>query len=169
MSQRTVKAVSVMLLFATQLCFALPEDRTQIMQLRAGSADLNQLAHRGIYTKDVQIDQGKTHIRASEAITEGNEKNQLMKAILKGNKNEQAHYWTLASTNKPEMHAYADVIQYYPSRHLIELIGNARVVQGKDSFSAPKISYDVLHHHVISHSLGEKQTTIIIHPGTLHE
>ena len=161
---QTMVKIIIFLLFSN-LCFAMPDDRTQPMQLRAGSADLDQQAHRGIYIKDVAIDQGTTHIRAAEAMTEGNDKNQLIKAIIKGNKTMQAHYWTLASADKPLVHAYADCINYYPNNHLIELIGNARVEQGTDSFSAPKISFDTLHQHVMSKSEDQGRTTIIIHPG----
>lgn len=153
------------MLLITSLCFALPEDRTQVMQLRAGSAELDQKAHHGIYTGDVELDQGTTHIRAASAVTESNLKNQLIRAVIQGNKTAQAHYWTTATTDKPPLHAYADTIYYYPERHTIELIGNARVEQGSDSFSAPKISYDTLQQHVITNSDGKKRTTIIIHPS----
>ncbi len=161
---QTMVRLFALLLF-TQGCFALPTDRMQLMHLSAGSADLDQQAHRGIYTDDVQLDQGTTHIRAANAVTEGNAKNQLIKAIINGNKKIQAHYWTLPSADKPEVHAYADCINYYPNTHLIELIGNARVEQGSDSFSAPKISYDTLHQHVFSQGNGQARTTIVIHPG----
>jgi lipopolysaccharide export system protein LptA len=135
------------------------------MQLSAGSADLNQQDHRGIYIENVKLDQGTTHIRAAKAVTEGNSKNQLTKAIIHGNKETQAHYWTLTDTKKPPMHAFADIIYYYPAKHIITLVGNARVEQGEDSFSAPSITYDTLHQHVISKSDGQGPTTIVIHPG----
>lgn len=156
---------AIILLFVTNLCFALSDDRTQIMQLSAGSADLDQQEHRGIYIEDVKFDQGTTHIRAAKAMTEGNSKNQITKAIIYGNKEAQAHYWTLTDTKKQPMHAFADTIYYYPIEHLIKLVGNARVEQGEDSFSAPSITYDTLRHHVISKSDGQGPTTIVIHPG----
>ena len=144
--------------------FALPNDRDQILQLRADSADINQQTHKGIYLGDVQLDQGSTHIRAHEAITTGNEKNQLTLAVIKGNKSAQAHYWTIPAADKPPMHAYADTINYYAERHLIELIGNARVEQGGNSFSAPEITYDTEAQHVVSKASGTARTTIIFHP-----
>lgn len=156
---------TIILLFVTNLCFALSDDRNQIMQLSAGSADLNQQDHRGIYIEDVKLDQGTTHIRAAKAVTLGNSKNQITKAIIQGNKEAQAHYWTITDTKKPPMHAFADIIYYYPANHMIKLVGNARVEQGEDSFSAPSITYDTLHQHVVSKSDGKGPTTIVIHPG----
>ncbi len=160
-----IGAKVIFLLFVTNLCFALSEDRTQIMQLSAESADLDQEKHRGIYIDNIKLDQGTTHIRAAKAVTEGNSKNQLTKAIIYGNKEAQAHYWTLTDTKKQPMHAFADIIYYYPIEHLIKLVGNARVEQGENSFSAPNITYDTVRQHVISKSDGKGPTTIIIHPG----
>ncbi len=148
-------------------CFglALPADRHEIMRFRADSADLNQTSHVGIYKGHVCLDQGTTHIRAALARTEGNEKNQLMRAIIQGNQTEQAHYWTLTASDKKPVHAFADTIYYYPNRPLIELIGHAKVLQGEDSFTAPTISYDTVHQHILSTSTSLAQTSIIFHPG----
>jgi len=163
MHQTAVKIL--FLLLVTKLSFALSDDHTQIMQLSAGSADLNQQTHRGIYIADVKLDQGTTHIRAAKAVTVGNTKNQLIKAIIQGNDAAQAHYWTTTDMKKPPMHAFANTIYYYPILHMIKLVGHARVEQGDDSFSAPHITYDTIHHHVVSKSDGQEPTTIIIHPG----
>lgn len=155
------------LLFLTgfmNIASALPTDRDQIIQLRAGSADINQQTHKGIYLQDVELDQGSTHIRAAKAVTNGNEKNQLILAIIKGNQTAQAHYWTIPDVDKPPMHAWADTIKYYPEQHLIKLIGKARVEQDNNSFTAPEITYDIQAQHVVSQASGTARTTIIFHP-----
>lgn len=159
----------ICLLLTGQVAWALPDDRNQIAQLSADTADLNQQTHRGEYVGNVEFDQGTTHLRAAKAVTEGNKQNKLKFAIAFGDKNEQAHYWEQTAIDKPLLHAYANEIHYYPDRHVIELIGNARVSQGDDSFSAPKISYDTLKKHVIAKSDGKSRTLIIIHPGKKHE
>ena len=157
--------LSICILLLTSSSFALPDDRTQLMHLRADTAELNHHTHRGIYVGDVQLDQGSTHIRAAEAITEGNLKNQLIKAIIKGNRATQAHFWTLTTADKPPIHAYADIIYYYPEKHSIELVGNAKVEQGTDFFSAPTIRYNTLNQRVVSENDSKSRTTITIHPG----
>ena len=146
------------LLLLANICFALTEDKTKIVSLKANSADLNQQTHHGVYIGEVEFDQGTTHLRADTATTEGNDKNQLVKA----------HYWTLTSPDKPPMHAFADTICYYANKHLILLIGNARIEQGVNSFAAARIRYDTLHHHVITNRVGNKRTIIVIHPGADH-
>lgn len=153
----------VLLVFSCA-AYTLDSDKEQVMHVQADSADLNQQNHKGIYIGNVELIQGTTNLNAAKAITKGNEKNQLILAIAKGNKEKQAHYWTITDPKKPPFHAYADTIRYYPLRHVIELIGNARVEQGNDSFSAAKISYDTIKQHVLSHGDGKQRITIIYHP-----
>lgn len=158
-------AVKIILPFmVSQAIHALPSDREKIINVVADSASLSQQEHKGEYNGNVQFVQGTTHLHASRAITQANEKNQLIIAIAKGDEKGQAHYRTMTEPDKPEMHAYADTIYYYPLKHLITLEGHARIVQGKNSFSAAKISYDTLKQHVVSESKGQTRTTIIIYP-----
>lgn len=147
---------------------ALPEDSKQVVHLEAGTADLNQQTHRGVFTDNVNLVQGSTHLSAAQVITVGNIKNQLIEAILKGNITMQAHYWTLTTPNKPSVHAYADTIYYYPEKHRIKLVGHARVEQDKNSLSAAVIIYDTEQQHVITQSEGTTRTTIIIYPENKH-
>lgn len=155
---------TIVLLIAFTPVFAMPDDRNQTAQLNANSADLNQQTHSGEYKGDVQFDQGTTHLRAVRAITKGNQQNKLTFAAAFGDTSSPAHYWEQIAIDKPLLHAYAQEIRYYPERHLIELVGEARVIQGNDSFSAPKISYDTLKQHVVTQSDGKQRTIIIFHP-----
>lgn len=146
------------------LVHALPTDKEQIMHVTADSADLSQLHHKGVYTGNVVFVQGTTNLHATKAITEGNLKNELTLAIANGTNGKQAHYWTQTDPNKPPFHAYADTIKYYPLKHTIELIGNARIEQGPNSLSAAKIIYDTQEQHVVSQSDGKTRTVIILYP-----
>lgn len=144
--------------------YALSTDKEKVMHVLADSADLNQKQHKGIYIGNVELIQGSTNLLAAKAVTQGDDKNQIVVAIANGDKTKQAHYWTITDIKKPPFHAYADIIRYYPQRHFIELIGHARVEQGRDSFTAAKISYDTLEQHVLSEGDGDKKITIIYHP-----
>jgi lipopolysaccharide export system protein LptA len=167
MSQNMLKYCLIFgLAFAiTQYTWAMRDDRDKVAQLTANTADLNQQTHRGEYIGDVQFDQGTTHLRALKAITDVDAQNKLIYAVAFGDKENPAHYWEQTAVDKPLLHAYAHEIRYYPARHLIELLGDARVVQGEDSFSAPQISYDTLKQHVVAKSDRKNRTVIVIHPG----
>ncbi|QMT60745.1 MULTISPECIES: lipopolysaccharide transport periplasmic protein LptA [unclassified Legionella] len=164
MLQRMVNYSLLLFFLFSSAAYALTEDKEQVMHVMADSADLSQQDHKGTYTGNVELVQGTTNLHADKAVTIGNEKNQLVVAIANGTKEKQAHYWTITDPQKPPVHAYADTIRYYPLRHLIELIGNARVEQGKNSFSAAKISYDTVKQHVLSQGDDSKRIVIIYHP-----
>lgn len=165
MSQPKVKTgLYLILMIISIIGYALPTDKEQTMHVVSDSADLSQKDHKGVYSGNVEFIQGSTNLHAANAVTQGDNKNQLTLAIANGKKGEQAHYWTETGPDKPPFHAYADTIKYYPLKHLIELIGNARVEQGTNSLSAAKISYDTLEQHVITESKGKTRTTIIIYP-----
>ncbi|WP_419420881.1 lipopolysaccharide transport periplasmic protein LptA [Legionella sp. D16C41] len=157
--------IPYLLMLASFQVLALEKDRTAIAKLGADSADLNQQTHQGSYKGNVQFDQGTTHLRANEAITIGNEENKLTFAKALGTEKEPAHFWTQTDDNKPPLHAYALEIHYYAEKHLIVLIGNARVEQGEDSLAAPKITYDTEKKHVVTYGNKKLRTTIIFHSG----
>jgi len=161
-----VKQIIIMgLMMIVSAASALPQDKESVLYLKAGSASFNQSTHSGTYSHLVALEQGSTHLRADTAETKTDEKNQLIFAIAKGNTTQRAHVWTLSEKNKPPVHAYADIIRYYPIEHRVELIGHAEVTQGDNSFKAPHIMYDTLTQHVITKSNGNERTTIIFNPS----
>lgn len=156
--------IAVVFLLTQGQASALPSDKQQVMHVTADSADLSQKQHQGTYVGNVEFIQGTTNLHAAKAITKADEKNQLTLAIANGSDGKQAHYWTQTGPDKPPFHAYADRIKYYPLKHIIELIGHAKVEQGQNSLSAAKIIYDIQEQHVLSQSDGTTRTTIILYP-----
>ena len=164
MIQRTVKRIIPVFFILTANVHALTDDKQQLMNIAADSADLNQKTHQGTYTGHVEFTQGSTSIQAAQAITKVDEHNKLTLAIINGEPGSQARFSTKTDADKPPFHAVADQIKYYPQRHLVELIGHARVSQGNNSLAAEKISYDTIEHHVITHGSKTKRIHIVLHP-----
>lgn len=159
-------SIFLMIMCCASVSFALESDNQQPLELKASSADINQSEHKGIYSDGVEFDQGSTHIRADRAITKTDNNNKLTMAVIYGNAQNQAHYWSQMEKNKPDLHAYADMIEYYPDKKIIRLIGNARVEQGENLFTAPKISYDIQKRHILSSTMknNNQKTVIVFHP-----
>lgn len=152
----------ILLLCICVVGYALPEDKNKPIHLSADSADLNQSTHRGEYTGHVHFQQGTSQIKAEKAVTIVDEHNKLVQAIAYGNSKSRAHFSTMTDLQKPRLHALANIIRYFPTKHLIKLEGNAEVTQGKDRFEAAIIRYDTLKQHVVSNSKGDRRTLIII-------
>jgi len=165
MCRKKVNTVAAFLLLGlSHYLLALPEDNKSLLTVHAGAADLNQNTHLGVYSGGVVLDQGSTHIRAAKARTQTNHKNQLIKAEIEGDKHTQAHYWTLPELGKPVLHAYADKMLYDPIQQRVELIGHARVRQGRHHMSSPILHYYIKTQHVVSMFKPGEQTTIVVHP-----
>lgn len=146
------------------LVFGLPSDRHQILSLSADQAKLSQETHQGIFTGHVIFDQGSTHIRALKATTTTNANNQLDMAIAYGSQEQPVHFWTQTALHKPDLHAYATEMRYYPNKNLIELIGHASVQQGDDTMHADTLLYDTVKQSIVTTSSSNTRVHITIHP-----
>ena len=147
-----------------KLAYALPDDEKAPFELHSETADINQSTRTGVYTGNIEFDQGTSHIRAWKSIIKTDENNKLIKAIISGNKEKQAHFWTMIDKTKPMLHAYADKIYYYPNTRIIKLKGNAKVLQDNNSLTADIILYNVASNHVTTENNHKNRTTIIFHP-----
>lgn len=143
--------------------YALPSDSQKPAYLSADSADINNQTHKGIYLGNVMFDQGSSHLRAEKATTITDDKNQLDLVIIEGKIGKQAHFWTLTEIQKPELHAYADLIKFYPKINKLYLMGKAHILQADNSYAAPFIEYDTKNKHILSKSNRKERTLIIIH------
>lgn len=143
---------------------ALPTDKEAPLTMNAGAADLNQTTHLGTYSGGITLDQGTTHLRAEKGRTLTNERHQVIEAIIEGSATEQAHFWSLLEIDQPILHAYADMIYFYPQKHFVKLEGHAKVIQGRHHVEAPRLDYDLQTHHVQSFPQVGQQTIITIQP-----
>ncbi len=153
----------IFLLGTSLSAFALPEDKQQPVVLNADVVSFNQQQHLGTYQGHIRLDQGSTHLRANQATTKFNHKTELLLAKAWGDSNHPAHFWILPEKNKPELHAYAETLSYYPKQQRIKLVGHARISQGKNSFKAPEIQYNLARQQVLTTPKHHQRTTIIFH------
>jgi len=151
------------LILPTLNAFALTSDRSKLVYFSSGHAALDEKTGEGSYSEGVSIDQGTTHLRATDAKTIMSAKHELTRAIARGNSKKQAHFWTCTSPDKPPLHAYADALSYYPLENRLELVGNARIIQGENTIQAPTINYDTKAERLITTaSTDKKQGTLIL-------
>ncbi|MDF1646500.1 MAG: lipopolysaccharide transport periplasmic protein LptA [Legionellaceae bacterium] len=150
--------------FLISSSYALTSDRLESIQFQAGHVTFNDKTGSGTYSGGVIIDQGSSHLRANHAKTQMDEKHHLTLATAFGNPQERAHFWTLTTTDKPLLHAYADKICYDPLKHQLELTGHAYIIQGKNKLSAPHILYDTEAERFITTAKNKERTIILIDP-----
>lgn len=149
----------------------LPGDKNAKAYIVANSAEINKTSGISIFTGDVKIDHGSTHVTADKVTTYTDQNNHVVKAIALGLNGNLATYQTLNDPKKPPLVAKAQTIQYFPPQHYVILIGNAVVTQGKDSISGQHLEYDLTKKLLLTKTnIGETtgRTQIIIQPDDVN-
>lgn len=162
------KLLFVFMLIFPLLTFAdLPSDKTAKLYITSDSAELNKLTGISIFTGNVKVDHGATHVTADILTTYSDQKNQVIKAVAEGKNGRLATYQTMTDPKKPPLNAKALIIQYFPQRHYVILIGQAYAVQGTDSIQGPRLEYDLTNQLLITKNVpgtSGGRTEIVIQP-----
>lgn len=151
------------------ISYALDSDQKQPLLISSDTADLNNQTGVGIYTGNVTIDQGSTHVRGNK-VTSYSENNKITQVIVEGDKKTQARYESMVDPKKPPLIAIADTIQYFPDKNYAILLGHAYVQQGENSIAGEHLEYDLTNKILKSINTSSKQavrTHIVIDPNNL--
>lgn len=123
--------------------FALSSDSQQKIHITANTTTYNFKTGETLFQGNVQADQGSTHLTADHLITKTNSSHQIEEIIAYGNATTRAHYSTQPRTDQALMHAYGDIIQYYPLTANVTLQKHVTVAQGENSFQGELILYNM--------------------------
>ncbi len=154
------------------IVFALDSDKQEKTYLYADQAEINKQTGIGVYTGNVKVDRGTTHVTGDKIITHSSKDNKITRIIIHAGKHQRAHFESKTNLNKPPLIAEADLIKYFPQKHYALLIGNAKARQGNDSIDGPYLKYDTEGEVLTAmNKPGKKgqagRTTIIIEPDDI--
>jgi lipopolysaccharide export system protein LptA len=152
--------------FIISPCFALPTDKDQPMYLTANTGHLNKATGINLFQGNIKVTQGSSILLADTLVLHTNKKNQLIEADAQGN---LANFSTVTDIKKPRFVGVAQTIQYFPQQRIINLIGDAKATQGPNSYSAPRIEYNIDQQSVVSQASSQGRTTIIIQPQSIQK
>lgn len=161
---RSVKYISIILLFLSNNLFALPKDSEQPLHIVADSTLFNYKTGIDTYEGHVKVDQGTTHLVADRLITEKDKQHKIVIATAYGLQN-LSEFTTIPTENDLLLHAKAKVIKYYPSTSIVILEENVFVTQGKNSFHGPLIIYNMKDQLVSAPASKNGRATIVIEPN----
>ncbi len=143
-------------------CLALSSDKTQPVFVESDWATLNHKTGISTYHGHVKLTQGTTVVTADNLVTYTDKHNQLLKAVATG---QLASYSTLPDNSKLLFTAVALTINYYPPKGYTEFIGQAKAIQGNDTYAGPQINYDINLQIVTSPKSQQGRTSIVILPS----
>jgi lipopolysaccharide export system protein LptA len=157
------------LLVISHPLFALQSDAAQTARFASDNVSFNDNNGTTIYSGNVKMEQGTTHLIADKVVVYRNKDGSTDKAVATG---KLAHYITLPDNQKDPVDAFGDKIEYYPQKHLAIIIGNGNVIQSKNSLKGPYIIYDMVKQTVTSVAppstpAAEKKSLIILQPWDL--
>ncbi len=132
------------------------------IRIQSDKAELDEQKGISTYTGDVVITQGTSALKSDKVIVY-NSKEGLIKIEAFGS---PAKFSQQDEENSPPTHAYGNTIIYTRADEKLTLIENAKLEQGKNTFSGKEIIYNTVS-RVVTADSGEDKTNrveIIVHP-----
>ena len=142
------KLLILLMAFVASLVFALPEDTKQTIEIEAQSVVVDETTGFNEFSGDVEVRQGSLLLLA-ELIQVQTENEEVVSMIAKGSLEKPAKYIQSQENQARFVEATATKITYDVNAGMIFLIGNARLIQGFDSFSGDTLSYDINNDKVV--------------------
>lgn len=162
--------VGLRLLLAAVLtgCFpavaiALATDRDQPIDIEADSVVMDRKQQTAVYQGNVVLTQGSIRMTGDRLMLHFDAQNKLQRADLTG---QPARFRQTPDDQGEDHRARAGKMEYYANSSRLNLLREAIVWQGKDTFRGEHIEYDTLHHVVRARqsATGGERVRITIQP-----
>ncbi|MDX1902440.1 MAG: lipopolysaccharide transport periplasmic protein LptA [Gammaproteobacteria bacterium] len=150
----------------TTLLYALSSDSEKPMQITSDASSFNYKTGVSQYDGNVEVIQGTARLNADRVITHNNDAHKISEAIAYGI-NKPAEYWTRLKKEDPLLHAIANTIKFYPQKSLVILEGNAKVIQGENTFIGPVAIYNMKTQTVTAPPSKTGRATVVINPDKI--
>jgi len=142
------KVIILFLVFFASLVFALPEDAEQPIEIEAQSVVVDETTGFNEFSGNAEVRQGSLLLLA-ELIQVQTDNGEVVSMLAKGSLEKPAKYIQNQENQARFVEATATLITYDVDEGMILLVGNAHLIQGFDSFSGDKLSYDIDNDRVI--------------------
>ena len=142
------KLLILLMAFVTSLVLALPEDKKQPIEIEAQSVVVDETTGFSEFSGNAEVRQGSLLLLA-ELIQVQTNNDKVVSMIAKGSLEKPAKYIQSQENQARFIEATATLITYDVNAGMIFLVGNAHLIQGFDSFSGDRLSYDINNDKVV--------------------
>ena len=141
---------------------AFTADGNEPIKIQSDRAELDEQKGLSTYTGDVVITQGTTSLKSDKVVVYSSNKG-LTKIEAFGT---PAQFSQQENESSPTTHAYGNTIVYTLADENLTLIDNAKLEQGKNTFSGKEIIYNTVTRIVTAQGGKDKtdRVEIIVHP-----
>ena len=136
------KLLILLMVFVASLVFALPEDAEQPIEIEAQSVVVDETTEFHEFSGNAEVRQGSLLLLA-ELIQVQTENEEVKTVVAKGSLQKPAKYFQDQENQERLVKATATLITYDVEGGMIFLVGNAHLIQGFDSFSGDRLTYDI--------------------------
>ncbi len=117
---------------------ALKEDVNKPIEVEADSVEIDEGSGKSTYKGNVILSQGSIRLKADTiTVIQNEKKSDQIKAVGR-----PATLTQKSSKGKKGIKGRSQRMEYYIDSDILYLIGNASLVQGKDTFQSDRIAYD---------------------------
>ncbi len=148
---------ALLLALLAQAAFALSSDKEQPIEVLAQKAMIDDAKGVTTYQGNVTITQGSTKIMADTVTLEYDTDHNVKTIHAQGN---PARFQRRPDHREEDIVAQGGRMEYFVQTDVIHLYENARIQQGKDTFTGAKITYDVKKDFITA----DGQVSVTIHP-----
>ena len=142
------KIILLIAIFFTTFAFALSQDAKQPIEIEAESVIVDEASGFNEFSGNAEVRQGSLLMTAELIQVQTNiDGVETMKAT--GTVGKPAKYIQSQENQARFIEATATLITYDVNEGMIFLVGNAYLIQGFDSFSGDKLTYDINNDKVI--------------------
>ena len=142
------KLLILLIAFVSALVFALPEDSKQPIEIEAQLVIVDETTGFNEFSGNVVVRQGSLLLSAEHIQVQTNNE-EVVSMVAKGSLEKPAKYIQSQENQARFVEATATQITYDVDKGMVFLVGQARLVQGFDSFSGDTLDYDINNDRVI--------------------
>ncbi len=127
------------LLLLTNLCWALPQDKQQPIEISADRAEIDDHSGTAIYSGNVKLTQGSLQLNADKLTLHTDSNGDIRQLVAQG---QPAHFQQQHQADAPITHGYGQTIEFDIQLDLLTLTEQAKLLRAEDSFSGKRIQVD---------------------------
>lgn len=142
-----------LVLGCSTLAWALPEDREKPIQVQAQRMVWDNQQQQATYSGQVEVIQGQLLLQSEHLQLNRNADGSLRQASATSPGGE-AYMSDLPKPDAEKVEAWAETIDYLPEEERVVLTGNARLLQGSDSFRGHRLTYHLTNQNVQAEQSG---------------
>jgi lipopolysaccharide export system protein LptA len=154
--------VAAILFLSMTSLSAAPKAPVEPINIDADNAKILEKEGKSIYTGNVVLVQGATKVTADK-ITVLSKNGKLSQIVAEGS---PVTYQQANQPKAPDIKAEATLVEYYALEKRIVLLNNAKLTQGKNSFSGNRIEYNAISEVVTASQskTGKERVRVTIQP-----